>query len=51
MRVFLAGASGAIGTHLVPQLLDAGHEVVGTHASPGASRRHKREPTTKGVMR
>jgi nucleoside-diphosphate-sugar epimerase len=34
MRVFVAGASGAIGTRLVPQLIDAGHEVVGTHRSP-----------------
>jgi nucleoside-diphosphate-sugar epimerase len=34
MRVFVAGASGAIGSRLVPQLIDAGHEVVGTHNSP-----------------
>ena len=27
MRVFLAGATGAIGRHLVPQLVEAGHEV------------------------
>ena len=27
MRVFLAGATGVIGTPLVPQLLDAGHQV------------------------
>ena len=27
MRVFLAGATGVIGTQLVPQLLNAGHEV------------------------
>jgi nucleoside-diphosphate-sugar epimerase len=33
MRVFVAGASGAIGRRLVPQLLEAGHEVVGTHKS------------------
>jgi 2-alkyl-3-oxoalkanoate reductase len=38
MRVFVAGASGALGSRLVPQLLDAGHEVIGTHHSPtGAS--------------
>jgi nucleoside-diphosphate-sugar epimerase len=30
MRVFLAGATGAIGKRLVPRLLDAGHAVVGT---------------------
>jgi 2-alkyl-3-oxoalkanoate reductase len=33
MRVFVAGASGAIGIRLVPQLIDAGHEVIGTHHS------------------
>src|SRR6476620_9379708 len=27
MRVFLAGATGVIGTPLVPQLLEAGHDV------------------------
>ena len=35
MRVFIAGASGAIGTRLVPQLVERGHEVVGTYHSPG----------------
>jgi 2-alkyl-3-oxoalkanoate reductase len=30
MRVFVAGASGAIGTRLVPQLVERGHEVIGT---------------------
>jgi nucleoside-diphosphate-sugar epimerase len=34
MRVFVAGASGALGSRLVPQLIHAGHEVVGTHHSP-----------------
>src|SRR5919108_1972004 len=34
MRVFVAGASGAIGSRLVPQLIDCGHEVIGTHNSP-----------------
>ena len=29
MRVFLAGATGAIGKQLVPRLVAAGHEVVG----------------------
>jgi nucleoside-diphosphate-sugar epimerase len=33
MRVFLAGATGVIGTPLVPQLLDAGHEVTATTRS------------------
>ena len=34
MRVFVVGASGAIGTRLVPQLIDRGHEVIGTFRSP-----------------
>lgn len=33
MRIFLAGASGAIGQRLVPLLVDAGHDVVGTTRS------------------
>ena len=33
MRVFVAGASGAIGTPLVTQLVRQGHEVTGTHRS------------------
>jgi 2-alkyl-3-oxoalkanoate reductase len=39
MRVFVAGASGAIGSQLVPQLIDAGHEVIGTHNSPASGER------------
>jgi 2-alkyl-3-oxoalkanoate reductase len=33
MRVFVAGASGAIGSRLVPQLIGRGHEVIGTFTS------------------
>jgi len=39
MRVFVAGASGAIGSRLVPQLIDQGHEVIGTFRSPGNAER------------
>jgi nucleoside-diphosphate-sugar epimerase len=39
MRVFVAGASGAIGSRLVPQLIDRGHTVVGTFRSPGNGER------------
>jgi 2-alkyl-3-oxoalkanoate reductase len=35
MRVFVAGATGAIGRPLVSQLLAAGHEVTGMTRSPG----------------
>jgi len=34
MRVFVAGATGAIGQYLVPSLIAAGHEVTGTTRSP-----------------
>jgi 2-alkyl-3-oxoalkanoate reductase len=34
MRVFVAGASGAIGRPLVDRLVEAGHEVTGTTRSP-----------------
>jgi nucleoside-diphosphate-sugar epimerase len=33
MRVLVVGASGAIGTRLVPQLIERGHEVTGTSTS------------------
>jgi len=39
MRVFVTGASGAIGTRLVPQLIARGHEVVGTYRSAGSRER------------
>jgi 2-alkyl-3-oxoalkanoate reductase len=39
MRVLLAGASGAIGIRLVSQLVDRGHEVIGTSRSPDRAER------------
>src|SRR5215212_1001155 len=42
MRVFLVGASGAIGTRLVPQLIDRGHEVIGTATSAESAERVRR---------
>lgn len=35
MRVFIAGASGAIGKSLVPMLVGAGHQVTGTTTTEG----------------
>jgi 2-alkyl-3-oxoalkanoate reductase len=35
MRVFVVGASGVIGRRLVPQLIERGHDVVGTASSAG----------------
>jgi len=34
MRIFVAGATGALGRQLVPQLVAAGHDVVGMARSP-----------------
>jgi 2-alkyl-3-oxoalkanoate reductase len=39
MRVFVAGASGAIGTRLVSQLIQGGHEVIGTSTSAAGAER------------
>jgi 2-alkyl-3-oxoalkanoate reductase len=53
MRVFVAGASGAIGTRLVPQLIDRGHEVIGTSRSPGNTERVRAlgaEPITLDLL-
>lgn len=42
MRVFVAGATGAIGRRLVPQLIERGHDVVGTYRSSSAKAGHLR---------
>jgi nucleoside-diphosphate-sugar epimerase len=39
MRVFVAGATGAVGSLLVPMLVAAGHEVTATSRSPAGSER------------
>ena len=39
MRVFVAGASGAIGTRLIPRLVERSHEVIGTATSPASADR------------
>jgi nucleoside-diphosphate-sugar epimerase len=39
MRVFVAGASGAIGTPLVTQLIQQGHDVTGSFKTPGHGER------------
>ena len=39
MRIFVAGASGAIGSRLVPQLIERGHEVIGTSTSRESAER------------
>jgi nucleoside-diphosphate-sugar epimerase len=39
MRVFVVGASGAIGTRMLPQLVERGHVVIGTSRSPEKAER------------
>ena len=35
MRIFVTGATGALGRNLVPRLVAAGHEVTATTRAPG----------------
>jgi nucleoside-diphosphate-sugar epimerase len=50
MKVFLAGASGAIGRRLVPLLLRAGHEVTGTTRSAQTAKELERAGATPAVL-
>jgi len=49
MRVFVAGATGALGGHLVPGLVAAGHQVTATTRTPGKVAR-LREAGTEPVV-
>ena len=51
MRVFVAGATGAIGQYLVPSLVAAGHEVTGTTRSPAKASQLKRAGATPAIAR
>jgi nucleoside-diphosphate-sugar epimerase len=50
MRIFLAGASGAIGRRLVPLLLRGGHDVTGTTRSAEVGQELARAGVTPAVL-
>jgi nucleoside-diphosphate-sugar epimerase len=50
MRIFLAGAAGAIGQRLVPLLVDAGHAVTGTTRSPAKAEALRAAGVTPAVV-
>jgi nucleoside-diphosphate-sugar epimerase len=50
MKIFLAGATGAIGKQLVPRLVAAGHEVVGTTRSESRTRQLRDLGATPAIV-
>jgi nucleoside-diphosphate-sugar epimerase len=50
MRIFLAGATGAVGRRLVPLLIRAGHTVVGTTRSAAKAQALKTSGVTPAVV-
>jgi 2-alkyl-3-oxoalkanoate reductase len=50
MRVFVTGATGALGLHLVPGLVAAGHEVTATTRTPGKAGRLRADGATPVVL-
>ncbi len=50
MRIFLAGASGAIGRQLTPMLVAAGHQVIGTTRHPERAGRLRQQGADAVVL-
>jgi uncharacterized protein YbjT (DUF2867 family) len=50
MKIFVAGAAGAIGRHLIPDLIADGHEVIGTTRTPDNSKRLRALGATPVIM-
>ena len=51
MRIFIAGATGAIGRRLVPLLVSNGHTVIGTTRTAGKADALRAAGATIGVTR
>jgi nucleoside-diphosphate-sugar epimerase len=49
MRIFVAGATGAIGRRLVPRLVEAGHDVTGLTRSPERAELLRRAGATAAI--
>lgn len=50
MRIFVAGATGAVGQQLVPMLVEGGHDVVGTTSTPANRAAIEKSGATPVVM-
>jgi nucleoside-diphosphate-sugar epimerase len=50
MRILVIGAGGAIGSRLTPKLIDAGHEVIGTHTAPAGADRVRASGATPVML-
>jgi nucleoside-diphosphate-sugar epimerase len=50
MRVFVAGATGAVGQHLVPRLIAAGHQVTATTRSPAKAAKLTSQGATPAIV-
>jgi nucleoside-diphosphate-sugar epimerase len=50
MKVFVAGATGVVGTRLVPALIQRGHEVTGTTRTPAKAERLQAQGATPVIL-
>jgi 2-alkyl-3-oxoalkanoate reductase len=50
MRIFVAGATGAVGSRLIPLLISAGHSVLGTTRTPDKAEAIRRARADVAVL-